>query len=83
VTYAVVVSRAHIEGTVTELYVVAVHQGLELADAMRLLGERPAGTVGRIQRLPAALPEVGEVLRHDARGQVTFNPAPSRRGDRP
>jgi hypothetical protein len=41
VSYAVVVARAHMEGTVTELAVLAVTTGLALEDAMHLLGERP------------------------------------------
>jgi hypothetical protein len=68
VTYAVVVGTATMVDRSTELHVLAVHQGLELADAMRLLGERPAGTVGRVQRLPADLPEPGDVLRLEAGG---------------
>jgi hypothetical protein len=65
-SYAVVVARAAVEDRTTELHVLAVHQGLELADAMRLLGQRPPGTVGHLRRLPADLPEVGEVLRLEA-----------------
>jgi hypothetical protein len=68
VTYAVVVGTATMVDRSTELHVLAVHQGLELADAMRLLAERPAGTVGRVQRLPADLPEPGDVLRLEAGG---------------
>jgi hypothetical protein len=66
VTYAVVVGTATMVDRSTELHVLAVHQGLELADAMRLLGQRPPGTVGHLRRLPADLPEVGEVLRLEA-----------------
>jgi hypothetical protein len=74
-TYAVVVARVTMEDRTALLHVLAVTTGLALADAMRLLGERPAGTVGRVQRLPFALPEVGAVLRSEAEprrfGQVT------------
>jgi hypothetical protein len=66
--YAVIVARAAVEDRTTELHVLAVHQGLELADAMRLLGQRPPGTVGHLRRLPADLPEPGEVLRLEAGG---------------
>jgi hypothetical protein len=62
-TYALIVGTATLDGAVTLLRVEAVHQGLELAAAMRLLAERPAGTVARVQRQPADLPAVGEVLR--------------------
>lgn len=53
----------------------AVTAGLALADAMRLLGQRPAGTVGHLRRQPADLPEIGAVLQLEAEprrfGQVT------------
>jgi hypothetical protein len=78
-TYALIVGTATTENRITELHVLAVHRDLALADAMRLLGERPAGTVGRIQRLPADLPEIGEVLRLDPREQA-FNAPASQRG---
>jgi hypothetical protein len=80
-TYALIVGTATTENRITELHVLAVHRDLALADAMRLLGERPAGTVGRIQRLPADLPEIGEVLRLDAKPQL-FNPPAAHRGQR-
>jgi hypothetical protein len=64
-----------------ELLVLAVHRDLALDEAMRLLGQRPVGTVGRIQRLPAALPEIGAVLQLDPKGQL-FNPPAARRGQR-
>jgi hypothetical protein len=67
-SYGVVVARAHMEGAITELHVLAVHRDLALEDAMRLLDQRPPGTVGRVQRLPADLPEIGEVLRLEASG---------------
>ena len=67
-TYAVIVARAEIENRITELHVLAVRRDLELEDAMRLLGERPPGTVGHLRRLPADLPEPGEVLRLEAGG---------------
>jgi hypothetical protein len=67
-SYAVVVARAAVEDRTTELTVLAVHRDLELEAAMRLLGQRPPGTVGRVQRLPADLPEPGEVLRLEAAG---------------
>jgi hypothetical protein len=58
-----------------------VHRDLALDEAIRLLGQRPPGTVGRVQRLPADLPEVGQVLRLDAesRWQGTINSTASRR----
>jgi hypothetical protein len=68
-TYAMVVARAAVEDRTTELHVLAVHQGLDLEDTMRLLGQRPAGMVGHLRRLPADLPEVGETLRLDAVSQ--------------
>jgi hypothetical protein len=69
VSYSVIVARARTEGTVTELHVLAVHRDLALEDAMHLLGQRPPGTVGRIRRLPADLPAIGEVLRLDTGGR--------------
>ena len=79
--YAVIVARAAVEDRITELTVLAVHQGLELADAMRLLGQRPPGTVGHLRRLPADLPMPGETLRLEAenRGQGVVNSTASRR----
>jgi hypothetical protein len=74
-SYAVVVARAVVEGTVTELHVLAVTTDLPLAHALRLLGERPAGTVGHLRRLPVDLPEVGEVLRLDAAVRWPGTPA--------
>jgi hypothetical protein len=73
--YALIVSRVAVEDRTTELHVLVVHRDLALEDAMRLLGERPAGTVGHLRRLPTELPEVGAVLRLEAErarfGQVT------------
>jgi hypothetical protein len=57
------------------LHVLAVTTGLALEDALRLLGERPAGTVGHLRRLPVDLPEVGEVLRLDAETRWPGTPA--------
>jgi hypothetical protein len=81
-SYVLIVGTATTENRIADLHVLAVTKDLPLADAMRLLGERPAGTVGRIQRLPAALPEVGAVLRFDAQGRATFN-RPRRAGGQP
>jgi hypothetical protein len=67
-SYAVVVGTATMVDRTTELTVLAVHRDLELEAAMRLLGERPPGTVGHLRRLPADLPEPGEVLRLEAGG---------------
>jgi len=67
--YAVIVGTATTENWITELHVLTVHRDLALEEAMRLLSERPADTVGRIQRLPADLPAVGAVLRLDLRSQ--------------
>ena len=67
-TYAVVVGTATMVDRTTELTVLAVHRDLELEAAMRLLGQRPPGTVGHLRRLPADLPEPGEVLRLEAGG---------------
>jgi hypothetical protein len=73
--YAVIVGTTTLEDAITLLRVEAVHQGLELGAAMALLARRPAGTVGRVQRLPAELPVPGAVLRLDPTkprfGQVT------------
>jgi hypothetical protein len=73
--YALIVARVTMEDRTALLHVLAVSTGLALEDALRLLGERPAGTVGHLRRLPADLPEVGEVLRLEAEprrfGQVT------------
>jgi hypothetical protein len=86
--YALTVSRVVVEDRTALMHVLAVTTNLELADALRLLGERPAGTVGRVQRLPFALPEVGAVLRSEAEprrfGQVTpaSNGMAARRGRR-
>jgi hypothetical protein len=63
-TYAVVVAQVRLEGALTELHVLAVHRDLELEDGMRLLGQRPEGTVAHLRRLPVDdLPAPGEVLR--------------------
>jgi hypothetical protein len=74
-SYALVVSRVAVEDRTTELNVLAVTTGLALEDALRLLAERPAGTVGRVQRLPADLPAPGDVVQLEAEprrfGQVT------------
>jgi hypothetical protein len=67
-SYAVVVGTATMVDRTTELTVLAVTKDLALDEAMRLLGQRPPGTVGRVQRLPADLPEPGEVLRLEAGG---------------
>jgi hypothetical protein len=77
--YAVVLSQVAIVDRLTELHVLAVHRDLALEDALRLLGERPAGTVGRVMRLPVDLPAPGEVLQLDPKGQL-FNPPASQRG---
>jgi hypothetical protein len=81
VTYAVIVSRVTVEDRATEFRVLAVHQNLELEAAMRLLGERPPGTVAQLRRLPADLPAVGEVLRLDAgrQGPATVSSMATRR----
>src|SRR4051812_18171986 len=60
---AVVVAQVAVEDRTALLHVLAVTTGLTLADALRLLAERPPDTVARVQRLPADLPAVGEVLR--------------------
>jgi hypothetical protein len=80
-SYALTVSRVVVEDRTTELHVLAVHRDLALKDAMRLLAERPPGTVGRVQRMPADLPEVGEVLWLEAapRGQTVVTSTASRR----
>jgi hypothetical protein len=79
VTYVLIVSQVAIVDRLTELHVLAVTTGLVLEDALRLLGQRPAGTVGRVMRLPADLPAPGEVLQLDPKGQL-FNPPASQRG---
>jgi hypothetical protein len=80
-TYAVIVARVAVEGRATELHVLAVYQDLALDEAMRLLGQRPPGTVGHLRRLPADLPEPGEVLRLEAenRAQTVISSTASRR----
>jgi hypothetical protein len=55
-SYAVTVARAAVEDRTTELTVLAVHRDLTLEEAMRLLGQRPPGTVAHLRRLPADLP---------------------------
>ena len=79
--YAVIVGTTTTENRITAWHVLAVHRDLALEEAMRLLGERPPGTVGRVQRLPADLPEPGEVLRLDRRSQgpATVNAMAARR----
>jgi hypothetical protein len=83
-SYSVIVARAAVEDRTTELHVLAVTKGLALEEAMRLLGERPPSTVGRVQRLPADLPAVGAVLRLDRRSQglATINSMAARRARR-
>jgi hypothetical protein len=80
-TYAVIVARVALEDRTTELHVLAVHRDLALDEAIRLLGQRPAGTVGRVQRLPADLPMPGETLRLEAenRAQMVVTSTASRR----
>jgi hypothetical protein len=80
-TYAVVVSQVRLEGVFTELHVLDVHRDLELEVGMRLLGQRPEGAVAHLRRLPADLPEVGEILRIDPKRQP-FNPSVAQRGQR-
>jgi hypothetical protein len=84
VSYSVIVARARTAGTVTELHVLAVHRDLALEDAMRLLGQRPPGTVGHLRRLPADLPKIGKVLRLDTEGrwQGMVTSTATRRGRR-
>jgi hypothetical protein len=79
--YAVVVARVTTEDRTTELHVLAVRRDLTLDEAMRLLGQRPPGTVAHLRRLPADLPEPGEVLRLEAenRGQTVVTSTASRR----
>jgi hypothetical protein len=58
------------------MHVLAVTAGLALEEAMRLLGQRPPGTVGHLRRLPADdLPAVGEVLRLEAETRWPGAPA--------
>jgi hypothetical protein len=82
--YAVIVGTTTTENWITALHVLAVHRDLTLEEAMRLLGERPADTIGRVQRLPADLPAIGEVLRLDLRSQgpATVNAMTARRARR-
>jgi hypothetical protein len=85
--YALVVSRVAVVDRTTELHVLAVTKDLALADAMRLLGERPTGTVGRVARLPVDdLPPPGDVVRLDAEtrwpGTPATNGVAARRGRR-
>jgi hypothetical protein len=82
--YAVIVGTTTKENRIAEWHVLAVHRDLALEEAMRLLGERPPSTVGRVQRLPADLPAVGAVLRLDRRSQepATINSMAARRARR-
>jgi hypothetical protein len=68
--YAMVVARVAVEDRTTELHVLAVHRDLALDEAMRLLAERSPGTVAHLRRLPADLPEPGEVLRLEAENRM-------------
>jgi hypothetical protein len=79
--YALIVAKVAMEDRTALMHVLAVHRDLPLDEAMRLLGQRPEGTVGRIQRLPVDLPEIGEVLRLEAvpRGQTMVTSTASRR----
>jgi hypothetical protein len=74
-SYALIVARVVVEDRTALMHVLSVSTGLELAAALRLLGKRPAGTVGRVQRLPADLPAPGDVVQLEAEprrfGQVT------------
>jgi hypothetical protein len=78
---ALTVGTATTENRLTELRVLAVRQGLTLGEAMRLLGQRPPGTIGHLRRLPAELPTPGEVLRLEAenRGPPMVTSTASRR----
>ena len=78
-SYVLTVGTATTENPITELRVLAVYRDLALEDAMRLLGQRPAGMVGRVQRMPADLPAPGDVLQLDPREQP-FNALPAHRG---
>jgi hypothetical protein len=85
--YALTVSRVVVEDRTALMHVLAVTTNLELADALRLLGERPAGTVGRVARLPVDdLPAPGDVVRLDAEtrwpGTPATNGVAARRGRR-
>jgi hypothetical protein len=73
--YGLIVSRVEMEDRTALLHVLAVTTGLALEDALRLLGQRPAGTVGHLRRLPVDLPEVGAVLRLDAAVRWPGTPA--------
>jgi hypothetical protein len=74
VNYALIVSRVVVDKA-AELHILSVRRGLSLEDAMRLLSQRPHGTVGRVQRMPADLPAPGDVLQLGAesrwQGMVT------------
>jgi hypothetical protein len=73
--YALIVSRVVVVDRTTEQHVLAVRRDLALEEALRLLAERPAGTVGHLRRLPADLPAPGEVVRLDA--EVRWAAAPA------
>jgi hypothetical protein len=79
-SYALVVSRVAVEDRTTELNVLAVTAGLALADAMRLLGERPAGTVAHLRRQPADLPAPGDVVQLEAEPRRYGQVAPASNG---
>jgi hypothetical protein len=69
------------EDRTNELHGLAVHRSLTPEEAMRLLGQRPAGMVGYLRQLPADLPEIRQILRLDARSQgpVMVNSMATRR----
>ena len=74
-SYALIVARVTLEDRTALLHVLAVHRDLALADALRLLGERPPGTVGHLRRQPADLPAPGDVLRLEAEIRWPGTPA--------
>ena len=79
-TYALITARVTMEDRTALLHVLAVHRDLALEDAMRLLAERPAGTVGHLRRLPADLPAPGDVVQLEAEPRRYGQVAPASNG---
>jgi hypothetical protein len=73
--YALIVAKVAMEDRTALMHVLAVHRDLPLDEAMRLLADRPPGTVGHLRRQPADLPAPGEVLRLEAEIRWPGTPA--------
>ena len=78
--YALIVAKVAMEDRTALMHVLAVHRDLPLDEAMRLLADRPPGTVGHLRRQPADLPAPGDVLRLEPEPRRYGQVAPASNG---